>query len=528
MAYDKSKANKNAGEGETKNGSDASNKRPSNTRGNRGNNQKAGRKAVPVNSVANALIATAANISFPVTAGFPLSLNFEGAPESGGFKTGSFSMPGIMRIGFIPTPGRCEDWSDPFATATRDFYSLVRHQNSGHSNYTAASLGMYILAGTSCYDYLAYMQRMAGLVRAYGNRNGYLPERVVAAAGGDYTSLATNLANLITYINSFAVRLSAMKLPALPFIASHAEMLINVYRDCDSEKSSFYVFSPDSLWVHEYGETAEDSGMMTVSVPHKMSYEQIVNLGEELLNKLLNDEMFNIMSGDIMKATTELMPVTLMSPEDVCTPVYDPMMLVRIHNATALWRHPTVVQADLADWTIKEDLSVGANVGAFLFNPHFRFPGFGGTDKDSTFEDSLMYAMSRKIVDLPVDAPDPGLIADISRFSVTAMIHNVDTNGPLAVYQDFGTEILTSILISYMDRDVVNPEPIQFVTTLDKFDYAPYYVAYDSVASSNGTYQEAKMAWVAGPLLNNYTTIGFKELHEIHRAYMLTRLGMIK
>lgn len=86
----------------------------------------------------------AANLSFATTAGLPY--NLKDAEGNIGTVTAVDTMPGIMTMYTIPTFGPLTDWSSPFNVAVRDMYSFIRHANSGHSNYDASNLGMYLMA----------------------------------------------------------------------------------------------------------------------------------------------------------------------------------------------------------------------------------------------------------------------------------------------------------------------------------------------------------------------------------------------
>ena len=55
------------------------------------------------------------------------------------------SIPGVMSFRIAPTVGISTDQSSAVNVAARNIYSYVRHANSGHSNYDAPDLMMYLL-----------------------------------------------------------------------------------------------------------------------------------------------------------------------------------------------------------------------------------------------------------------------------------------------------------------------------------------------------------------------------------------------
>lgn len=143
------------------------------------------------------LMKDAANLPFPNALGMPLQMRdgFTGVAPS---NTDNFTLPGIMRINVVTTPGTMGDWNDPINVAIRDIYSFVRHQNSGSKNYDAADLGVYFYAYDSCATYYAYLVRLYGTVRTLLLRNRYTPEDLVTVMGVDYKNITDNLAQLIS------------------------------------------------------------------------------------------------------------------------------------------------------------------------------------------------------------------------------------------------------------------------------------------------------------------------------------------
>lgn len=57
-----------------------------------------------------------------------------------------YSLPGIMTIPYVPSIGYSADGTSAANIAAKNFYSFVRHQNSGHANYDSPDLMMYLMA----------------------------------------------------------------------------------------------------------------------------------------------------------------------------------------------------------------------------------------------------------------------------------------------------------------------------------------------------------------------------------------------
>lgn len=110
------------------------------------------------------------------------------------------SIPGIMGIYTAPTFGWADNPNSPINVAARNVYSYVRHANSGHANYDAPDLMLYLCAMDSIYSYLSYLKRVYGVVSTYSYTNRYYPKAVIQAMHVDSTTFSA--------ISLISVRLS--------------------------------------------------------------------------------------------------------------------------------------------------------------------------------------------------------------------------------------------------------------------------------------------------------------------------------
>lgn len=472
-------------------------------------------------SVANALLQSAANISFPTTAGLPLYLNQDN--EAFVHTGGVFRVPGVMRLGFVPTPGICKDWSSPFNAWVRDQYTFIRHANSGHSNYDASNLGMYYLSMDGCLLYLSWVRRLIGLTQtAVIPQNAYTPRDLVTAAGGDYEDLVCNLAQLRTYANLFASRLQALKVPNMHFFGSHNYLVENVFKDSDVAKSSFYVFSPDAVWSYHLGTTPEDTFMQASHLP-RGTYENIVAFGEELLNGILNNEDFNIMSGDIMKAYTDYYTPLFTEVDYGVMPIVDPFILNQIHNANVFYHGQQDAVEEVENWRITEDYAESANAGALLFAPQFRFP-YG--EANQLTRQSMVYAAEKNLVDLPFDQPGAGDVALVSRFMVDATIKaNSANNGMIVEILSHGSEIITSCEVTWKPGEQHIFTQL-YLGDITQFDWHPYVPQFTIVVNGDNATEFAVSGGNFVGEVNNVTVMDRQTLGNIHYATMLDLFGL--
>jgi hypothetical protein len=457
-----------------RNNKQGGNKRRNDKRSKEGANEK---KAVNASS---ALLNAAGNISFPVAAGLPISLvseKYDNITISG---LTTHRIPGVMRFGFIATFGRMKSWTDAANVWIRKVYTYIRHQNSGHTNYDAASLGMYLLAYRSALDYLKWMCRLYGVIMgSYVPMNKYTPRSLVLSMHADYDTLVADAAKLRYYIISYASRLNQMKVPNFKFYQQDDYLLKNVFADADTLKCSMYVFDPDAYWVFRTATVPENSGMFLEFTGSKnWNYSTIRDFGEGILNPILNSEDFNIMSGDIMKAYQDYCPVPIVEETHSVYPTFDPNILWSIHNARPLCTSWERFEDLAAQWFIKQDLSVNtASSGAMVANFKINFGTTNPTTETARRDlGHLLMNTQCALIDAPMDVPDPTTIAALTEF-----ITMTDNNGNVT---DMRTTLVTSaMVISQPDGAPERNFDYDTVGIISGFDMHPY--VYDLLATYN-------------------------------------------
>lgn len=216
--------------------------------------------------------------------------------------------PGIMTFDVMPTIGDAKDKESAVNVSSRALYTFVRHVNSGHVNYDAPDLMMYIVAMDSLTMFHEYLKRAYGVLSLNHPLNRYYPRGLVAAMGLDYDDLIANMPNLLYYINNFATKISSMVVPAtIPLFERHKFMFSGYYADVNNLKGQVYMFRPGYLWVIDPMDK-EGTTLKAVSVcaqneaKHFLSFSDLVKIGDQLINAIAWNEDFNIMSGDLLKA----------------------------------------------------------------------------------------------------------------------------------------------------------------------------------------------------------------------------------
>lgn len=479
------------------------------------------------------LMKDAANLPFPHALGMPMNIR-DGMTGVVPTDTSDITLPGIMRINVITTPGTMGTWNDPINVAIRNIYSFVRHQNSGSKNYDAADLGVYFYAYDSCATYYAYLVRLYGTVRTLLLRNRYTPEDLITVMGADYKDITDNLAQLRAYINTFASRLAAMRVPSdLHFIERHMWLFSHIFADSNTDKCQMYVVNPGAFWEYKTATTPADTGFfMSEKVPMTgalYTFERLSVFGNALLNSVLNSEDFNIMSGDILKAYGDKTFTINMISEDYQVPiVYEPEFLLQLHNATVCTceDNQSDAGAQYMKWKIQQDYSETPNVGALTANFDMDLDADGDTG---------VAAMSRGLalglqqpLDLPVENPTPELVAIATRMKVSCVFTTANTKHVMRPYA-YGTEIVVGAWIYTKSKTtrLIDKTPGRFDQADMRlcFSVLPlyYYYAGDVVATGN----ISGSVYIVGSA-DNITMLPSSILYNIHRAALLGMFGLAK
>lgn len=277
------------------------------------------------------LLRDSSSIPFSWPVGTPMRVNA---------KMGLDTVPGVCAIHLVPTVGTSLNNNSPINVAASAIYSWVRHANSGHSNYDAPDLMMYLLAMSNIYSFVVWMQRIYGYVTLYDQRNRYLGRGIAAADGVDFDDIRNNLANYRYFLNAYVNKVASLAVPAtMPIFSRLAFLFSNIYSEGPSVKDQIYMYRPDLLAWYKFGLDADTgAGKLTrTAMPVSGTYatfSEIVAYANDLFNAIWDQEDFGIMSGDILKAydgnVIKLAPI----PEVMnFTPIYDALVLHQMKNA---------------------------------------------------------------------------------------------------------------------------------------------------------------------------------------------------
>lgn len=301
-------------------------------------------------SMDNQLVSNAGQISFYNPNGAKLS-------AIAGY-TGKYSMPGIMAINMVPTPGISNDPYSPINVAARRLFDAVNYKNSRNFTYESSDLMIYSYVTASAYAYYAWMKRIYGIMNTYSNTNWFMPDGLLRAIGVSASDIREHLSDLRYYVNYFGRKLSVLTVPAKSSVyARYIWLNTNLFTDANTLKAGIYI--PNFIAFHKYlpnvkaadtviggtcyltSPNTSDSGLSTFS--------DIQSFGESLIQPLVEDQDIGNMSADILKSVDGAFMVIDPMPDDYSVaPVYSEEVLDQLHNARAYGYpvRPTVTEND--------------------------------------------------------------------------------------------------------------------------------------------------------------------------------------
>lgn len=336
------------------------------------------------------MLKDAASIPFSNRAGLPIQMPNHGLqnPAYGNFKGlngAKFTFPSVMGIACSLTPGVSEFAESPVNVAARNIYSWVRHANSGHANYDAPNLMLYLVAMDSLYAIYSHCARMYGLIRTYSARNAGLPRALFAACGWDYEDFMYNQVQFRLWLNTFAQKVGSMCVPAsMTYMTRHLWMFQNVFADGQTSKASFYMYFPYDVYEYaatgaraddlqtEFADSKGTPGLVSHPVGFtadfmgqlggKMKFKRLTEILDLVVESIMASEDLGIMSGDILKAfgaenVWRLVPIH----EDFeVLPVYSTEVMEQIHNLNLVGEPKWFIGQDGRDDAYNDGYNVSA------------------------------------------------------------------------------------------------------------------------------------------------------------------------
>lgn len=502
------------------------------------------------------LLKDAANLPFNIMRGLDHTFMMDGTAKAR-VGTSRMGIGNIMAHVLFPTAGAPVDWNSPTNVAARNLYTWVRHMNSGHTNYDAPNYMMYVLSMASVYSFIEWCKRLYGIVGTASVYNRGIPRGLIRANGVDYSSLSNNIATFRTWLNLFIKRAATMAVPAqLPYFARAQFLYSSVYADATNPLAQYSMYVPFGFYKYNEPGTGANVGTLTVEpiasfgsllgtdetaasittdvwkgalasridqeTGSTMSVQAIMNYGDDMLNRILWSEDFNIMSGDTLKAfgTEGLMKLYLITEDYGVVPTYNPEVLHQMHN---MEHAMGVASSALTSFSINpnfgkisENVSTGPNNGALVME------GLMHKHPTSTVighHSAVDYAES--ILDFDLDSPTYGDVMVSTRLKC-GFTQAVDGSNASEYLTLAGTEIAMYSQMWYGSGAgcvvFANSQTSEFVSArLAAFKLAPTCFRFSTLGAGNPMASSTIMTEVA-----NFTFVAKSVLKRMNTVALLS------
>lgn len=288
---------------------------------------------------------TSATAAIPFN--LPTGMKFNRFTRIAGYDTikfggSGYTNPGICTLSLAPSIGNSSDSGSPINIAATAMYSYIRHANSGTAYGDPADTMIFMLAMSQVYSYINWLQRLYGCASLYAQQNRYIPRGLVQAQGVDFDSITSNFADFRYGINLLIAKAAAFAVPnVFPYFQRQAFLYSNVYTEGNSIRDQLYMFIPAGFWFYTEGTTASPLSKLTYrSISHSSlwKYDELLSIGNEMMQYLLSSEDIGILSGNILKAfgDSNIIKLSPLPEQYNLTPVYDIGVLEQFKNATPL------------------------------------------------------------------------------------------------------------------------------------------------------------------------------------------------
>nr|AVX53405.1 putative capsid [Marmot picobirnavirus] len=255
------------------------------------------------------------------------------------------AFPGLYSLYACSGIGYSDDPSAPINVAANSIYSYVRHANSGHSNYDAPDLMIYLIAMSQVYAYINFLTRAYAVSTLYGQKNRYLPDALMWSMSIDPNDAQVNGAKFRYGINVLVNKAASFAVPNnMPYFAREAFLYSGIYTEGSSIKDQLYIINPQAFLKYQL-DSDEHYGCLDYveyrkDDNHIYSVDELIAFGNSLLDPIIQSEDMNIMSGDILKAygQDQLIKLSSVSEATYVVPEFNITVLEQIKNARIIGR----------------------------------------------------------------------------------------------------------------------------------------------------------------------------------------------
>lgn len=302
-------------------------------------------------------------------------------PDDVDIESGQYYDPkaSIFYATFIPTIGNAKGETSATALSVSNFNTRVRGSNAGATNYDAADLFIYALAGDSILYLMSWLRRGLSLVNFKEANNPSTIENKLLKAhcnGNDGLVKMFNLHRneLVNIYNNAANSVNKMYLPQeMPYIKRHTWLSYTIFQDRKAYGTQYYLFNPAVYFKYDEADannenlkcyeifTADSNGIIRTT-PYE-SVERLDALMTDLFGRLLHSSALNTMRGDMEKARIKTIQISNMQYDDVFK--LKPMILSDTRYLQSIKNINVVQVNEFYKFTIKQGSN--SNADAFVY-----------------------------------------------------------------------------------------------------------------------------------------------------------------
>nr|AVX53355.1 putative capsid [Marmot picobirnavirus] len=265
-------------------------------------------------------------------------------------------VPGFTIQWLTPSIGYSVDAKSAVNIAAQSIYTDIRQRQSGGKNYDPVDLMLYLMAMSSVYSAINWLQRVYAIATgSFSQQDRYLPYAILAAEGIDAGSIQASPSRFRGALNLIINKVASFPVPNnISVFPRQAFLYQNVYAEGDSPKDQMYMYSPYAFY--KYALDANNAGSLvpvmtpsaikalTLNKPSNISQDWTYATGDDLIQFVndLVDAMFyegdiGTMGGDILRAYgTNVIKMVPLEENYRITPVFDIVVLEQMANATVL------------------------------------------------------------------------------------------------------------------------------------------------------------------------------------------------
>lgn len=498
------------------------------------------------------LLRDSASIPFSWSTGVQIDMGTPATVADVPNKVANFIVPGIQAIMLMPACGSGEGLATPINIAATNVFTSVRRANAGSTNYDAPDLMLYLLAMSSVYSYIVWLERIYAEATLYSQRNRYLPRTLLSAEGVDFDSVSNNLADFRYGINLLINKAASLSVPSdMPAFNRAAFLYQSLYTEGTSIKDQLYMYVPGGFW--EYQESAGPGSLSTyltqayanaygnVGIKYE-KYDTLIAAGNSMIQKLITSQDINIMSGDILKAygPERCMKLVTMPEYVPITPVFNIGVLEQMKNAAILqmWGTPPAILQDTDAKYLYSDVQSsmqapsdpGVNNGwnEFLYQFHSQNSILSTTTEDTTPElviesTRLMAKCAGMGLSTGSDDTQSYELYCGTEVAIACVYWTLNVDGSASARTFWDNVIEYRSVGSPSDHGTTVVQVANDMALIANFDFHPLFV----IVASNGTGLRSngnisKIVWD----VDNYAILTPSDLRRMHEAALMSEFNV--